>query len=106
MKWTQQHSRNAVAAKARKRMAPRPWIEPMGKATIPRKSRAAITIQIRDREIGDSLTLNLHRSPWPNHWSCMQGEYSTARIGEAVKHLLNAAARRPTARPATAPKSR
>jgi hypothetical protein len=102
MKWTKAHSRNAVAAKARKRM--QQTFDDVDRTQqrrvpVPRKRRATITIQIRDREIGDSLTLNLHRSPWPNHWLCEQGQYSTAQIGEALKHMLDSAARRATTAP-------
>ena len=99
MKWTQQHSRNAVAAKARHRLA-RAATDVFDsnktgrRVPVPRKRRAVITIQIRDREIGDSLTLNLHRSPWRNHWFCEQGRYSTAQVAEAVRHIIQSAADR------------
>lgn len=94
MNWTQQHSQNAVAARARKRLTVEPWTEPPGRAPVPRKRRAAITIQIRDHKAGDSLTLTLHRTPWRDHWHCDQGEYSTAQIAATVRHLVHSAALR------------
>lgn len=88
MKWSQQRSRNYVAAKARKRMAGAEWSEPLGKCRVPRKTRARFTIQIRDNQIGDSLTMNLHASPWPNLWLCEHGQFSSAKIGRAVTLIL------------------
>ena len=88
MKWTQRHSRYAVAARARKRLAPVELNEPPGKVPVPRKARARFTIQIRDHHIGDSLTLNLHASPWPNLWICEHGQFSSARLGRAITLIL------------------
>lgn len=88
MKWNKRHAALAVAAKARKRMADQEWTEPLGKCRVPRKTRARFTIQIRDNEIGDSLTMNLHASPWPNLWLCEHGQFSSARIGRAVTLIL------------------
>lgn len=46
------------------------------------------TLQIRDQVSGDSLTLNLHASPWPNLWLCEHGQFSSAKIGRAVTLML------------------
>ena len=88
MKWTKRHSQNAVAAKARKRMASLEWNEPRSKVRLPRRSRARFTVQIRDHLVGDSLTLNLHPSPWPNRWMCEQGEFSTAHLAKTFGLIL------------------
>ena len=69
-------------------MADPEWTEPVGKVRVPRKTRARFTIQIRDNKVGDSLTLNLHPSPWPNLWLCEHGQFSSAKIGRAVTLLL------------------
>jgi hypothetical protein len=97
MTWTKQHSKNAVAAKARKRIdraTKEPERTPRRRVPVPRKGRAVITIQIRDHEIGDSLTLNLKRSCWRDAWYCEQGFYSTAQVAAAVKHIVHSAALR------------
>jgi len=97
MKYTQAHSRNAVAAKTRARMARAnnsAAPQPRRRAPAPRRTRAAITVQIRDNLVGDSLTLNLHKSAWRNHWVCEQGAYSTAQLVAAYKHILQSAADR------------
>lgn len=89
MRWTKRHSQNAVAAKARRRMALIEWREETaGRAPVPRKRRARFTIQIRDHAVGDSLTLNLHPSPWPHLWFCDQGEYSTAHLAKAIGLII------------------
>jgi len=90
MKWTKAHSHNAVAAKARRRLAePEPeWTDPHRRVAVPRKGRARFTIQIRDHAVGDSLTLNLHRSPWPNLWLCEHGQFSSAKLGRVVTRIL------------------
>lgn len=54
----------------------------------PRPRRARFTIQIRDHQHGDSLTLNLHPSPWQNRYLCAQGEFSAAHLGRVVTLLL------------------
>ena len=95
MTYTKAHSQNAVAAKARQRIAratAEPAREPRRRVPVPRKRRAIVTIQIRDHWVGDSLTLNLHRTPWPNRWVCEQGEYSTAQLCAAFRHMLHSAA--------------
>lgn len=88
MKWNKRHAALAVAAKARKRLDQAEWTEPAGKCRVPRKTRARFTIQIRDNQIGDSLTLNLHASPWPNLWLCEHGQFSSAKVGKAVTLIL------------------
>jgi hypothetical protein len=92
MKWTQAHSKSAVAAKARKRIE-RALAEPEwqpGKSPVPRKTRAVVTIQVRCHEIGDSITLNLHRAPWKNQWLCELGQFSSAHLGRALAIMLKA----------------
>ncbi len=89
MTWTKLHSQNAVAARARKRIMPTTVSEERpSRCRVPRRSRARFTIQIRDHAIGDSLTLNLHASPWPNRWICEHGQFSTAHLGRAIAHIL------------------
>lgn len=88
MKWTKRHSQNAVAAKARKRMNPDILVESYRRVRIPRRSRARFTIQIRDHKVGDSLTLNLHQSPWLNRWICEHGDFSSAHIGRSISLIL------------------
>lgn len=92
MNWTKQHSQNAVAAKARRRMNPPGEIEEQArhyKVPVPRRRRARFTLQIRDHLHGDSLTLNLHPSPWPNLWRCEQGQFSTAHLAKTVRLILS-----------------
>jgi len=91
MNWTKRHSQNAVAARARRRMAP---LEPPDSKEEslavfkPRRRRARFTIQIRDHVVGDSLTLNLRAAPWPNRWLCEQGEFSSAKLGRVSTLIL------------------
>jgi hypothetical protein len=104
MTYTKAHSQNAVAAKARRRIArataeDAPARAPRQRIPVPRQARAAITIQLRDHEVGDSLTLTLHRSPFANHWFVGKASYSTATIINGVKHLLHAVAERHFPRP-------
>lgn len=92
MKWTQRHSSNAVAAKARKRVERAqadPVIEPY-RDPLPKRTKAVVTIQVRCHSHGDSLTLNLHRSPWANLWFCEQGRFSSAHLGRAIAEILKA----------------
>jgi hypothetical protein len=89
MKWTVKHSRNAVAAKARKRMT-----EPDFKAEVQhrercRRAKAKWRLQIRDLEHGDSLTLLLYRLPWPARFAGSDGaEYSAAKLGRFLAALF------------------
>lgn len=90
---------NAVAAKARKRMEHQARAETALEAEIkrgqrvpkPRISAADVTIQIRDHGARDSLTLNLHRAPWPNQWTCPHGVFSSAKLGRVIAELLKSA---------------
>ena len=93
MKWTERHSRNAVAARARRRMAESgPSPERARRTFKPRQPRARFTIQIRDHQVGDSLTLNLHPTPWANRWICEQGQFSTAHLARAIALMLGGGA--------------
>lgn len=92
MKWNKRHSRNAVAAKARKRMTLEVMDDSVSKCKVPRRSRARFTIQIRDHAVGDSLTLNLHAAPWRNQWLCEAGQFSSAHLGRAVTLILQGGA--------------
>ena len=63
MRWTKQHSRNAVAAKERLRMEralAEPEIEPTRKMQIPRKSRADFIIRIESAR-GERMQVAIHR---------------------------------------------
>jgi hypothetical protein len=98
MKWTQQHSENAVAAKRRKRMAkPDLSSERVRKIRTPR-SKARFQITIRDLKIGDSLTLSLHSLPWRGRWFLKDGlwkqgerksDVSTREVLTVMKCILN-----------------
>jgi len=88
MKWTKRHSQNAVAARARKRLTPLEADEPARRVPVPRRKRARFTIQIRDHAVGDSLTLNLHPSPWPNLWLCEHGQFSSAHLAKTLSLIL------------------
>jgi hypothetical protein len=93
MKWTQQHSKNAIAAKARKRMS-----EPDCKNEVQhrercRRAKAKWRLQIRDLERGDSLTLLLYRLPWPARFVGSDGaEHSASKLGRFLSVLLTQAA--------------
>ena len=57
MGWTLKHSQNAVAAKARKRMAEPDYSrEPHRKVRMPR-GRVRFTLTLEDHEIGDKMRL-------------------------------------------------
>jgi hypothetical protein len=90
MKWTKAHSRNAVAAKAHKRMAEPVFDEaPARKFRLPR-ARARFRITIRDEQIGDSLTLSLTPMPWRGRFlSSDRQELSTYKICRAMREILN-----------------
>jgi hypothetical protein len=94
MKWTKRHSENAVAAKARRHMAdPEATPPPEPRRYVPRpRGRAKWRLQLRDLEHGDSLTLTLHRLPWPARYVDTAGRaYSAADLGRMVARLLTAA---------------
>ena len=89
MKWTKRHAQNAVAAKARRRLAVlEPAPERHNHRCTPRQRLARFTIQIRDHAVGDSLTMNLRAAPWPNQWLCEQGQFSTAHLARAIALIL------------------
>jgi len=93
MKWTVNHSRNAVAAKARKRMT-----EPDFKIEVQhrercRRAKAKWRLQIRDLEHGDSLTLLLYQLPWPARYAGSDGrQHSAAGLGRFLATLFTQAA--------------
>lgn len=58
------------------------------RVAIPRKSQAIVRIQFQDFRRGESLTLNLHRSPWPNRFICEHGQFSAEHLGKAIKLML------------------
>jgi hypothetical protein len=90
MKWTKAHSRNAVAAKARKRMADLVIESESGALFRPPRSHARFRLQIRDLKIGDSLTLSLTELPWRGRFFTSDGqELSTAGICRAIAAILN-----------------
>lgn len=93
MKWTQQHARNAVNAKARKRMADTDWKSEVRRRDLLRRAKAKWRLQIRDLEHGDSLTLLLYRLPWPSRFlGSDRKEYSASKLGRAVALLFAQAA--------------
>ena len=92
MRWTQKHSRNAVAARARRRMTPPDFsAEARRKIRLPR-ARARFQLQIRDLKIGDSLTLSLAPLPWRGRFATINHQLlSTHQLTSALAHLLNSA---------------
>ncbi len=94
MNWTKRHSQNAVAAKSRRRVerAKRePEIE--GIRLQRTRRRAKWRLQLRDLEHGDSLTLTLHRLPWPARYVDAAGHpHSAASLGRALTAMLRHAA--------------
>ncbi len=93
MHWTKKHSRNAVAAKARTRMAEPDWKLEVRKKDLFLRAKAKWRIQIRDLERGDSLTLLLYRLPWPARFIGSDGrEHSASSLGRFLSTLLTQAA--------------
>ena len=90
MNWTKAHSQNAVVAKARKRIERATNPPPETRRRLPHpRGRAKWRIQIRDLEHGDSITLTLHRLPWPARYVDMEGQqFSAAKLGKAIRVLL------------------
>ena len=92
MVWTQKHSENAVAAKARLRIEhaqAEPKIELHRKVRSSRV-RARFRLQFRDELIGDSLTLSLYELPWKGRFvGANRQELSAAQICRALKAILN-----------------
>lgn len=96
MSWTKRHSQNAIAAKARRRieMAQRPPKSYRRRVYTRRpRGRAKWRLQLRDLEHGDSLTLTLHRLPWPARYVDTDGHpHSAASLGRALTAVLRHAA--------------
>ncbi len=89
MKLTQAHSKNAVAARALKRMEPPDFSQEVQTKIRVRRTIAKWTIQIRDRENGDSITISLHRLPWPARYVDTEGRnHSAASVGKMVATML------------------
>lgn len=89
MRWTKSHSDNAVAAKARKRLAESDWKLEVRRKDLLRRSKAKWRLQIRDLEHGDSLTLLLYPLPWPARFVGSDGkEHSASGLGRFISTLL------------------
>lgn len=91
---TQRHAANCVAAKARLRIARAETAVALDRPSRlkVRRGRAKWRIQIRDLEYNDSLTLTLHRLPWPARYcDDHHREWSARQIANAVKVLLTSA---------------
>ena len=89
MKWTKKHSLNAVAAKARKRMAgPDFGNESRRKIRMPR-GRVRFTLTLEDHLIGDKMRLGLFALPWRGRFISTDGQQlSAATILTAVNATL------------------
>lgn len=93
MKWTKQHIKNAVAARARKRMTTPDFSPDVRTKLRLRRAKAKFRIQIRDLEHGDSLTLLLYKLPWPARFiGSDRKEYSAAKAGKIVSLILSKSA--------------
>ena len=93
MIWTKRHSQNAVAAKARKRMAQRDPEKPPPVKVRVRRLKAKWTLSVRDEEHGDSFTLKLYRLPWKGRYvGSDHREHSANQLGRMVSVLLTHAA--------------
>lgn len=90
MKWTKRHSENAVEARRRLRIARIELPDESNTAAQPRRRLARFTLQLRDNQRGDSLTLNLYALPRPNRWICEHGEFSSSHRGKAIGLILQA----------------
>jgi hypothetical protein len=92
MSWTKQHSQNAVAAKARRRMSPPPSA-PEPRRYVPRpRPKAKWRLQLRDLEHGHSLTVHLYRTPWPGRWVHDAGGFPLGELFRRLKCAINEAA--------------
>jgi hypothetical protein len=89
MRWTKRHSVNAVAAKARKRMAEPDFSnEPRRKVRVPR-GRIRFTLTLEDHQIGDKIRLGLFALPWRGRFVSTDGQQlSAAKIISAVNTVL------------------
>ena len=92
MKWTKQHSLNAVAAKQRKRMAEPDFKNEVRTKIRMRRSKAKWQLQLRDLEHGDSLTVRLFRSPWPSQWIISDRAKNLTDLFKKLKLVINQAA--------------
>lgn len=93
MKWTREHSRRSVAAKARKRMTEPDFKDEVQHRERCRRAKAKWRLQIRDLEHGDSLTLLLYQLPWPARFVGSDGaEYLASKIGRSLATMLTQAA--------------
>ena len=97
MKWTKSHSKNAVQAKARKRMEPLTddqiaEIRRSARHVRSFRSKSKWRIQITDCEHRDSLTLNLYRLPWPGRYiDADHRELSASKVSKVVHLFLTQA---------------
>ena len=89
MQWTKRHSQNAIAAKARKRMAEPDFSnETRRKIRMPR-GRVRFTLTLEDHQIGDKLRLGLFALPWRGRFVSTDGQQlSAAKILSAVNATL------------------
>lgn len=65
---------------------------PPSRVSVPRQPAAKWTIDIRDGEHCDRLTLTLRRSPWPNQWLTNIGMLSTASVARRIREVIGNAA--------------
>lgn len=89
MGWTLKHSANAVAAKARKRMAePHFSDESRRKIRVPR-GRIRFTLVLEDHRLKDKLRLGLFELPWTGRFISTDGQQlSAAKIFRAINTAL------------------
>ena len=95
MRWTKQHSQNAVAAKARLRLArAQCFTEAVGslvfaaKVSKPRPSKPNFIIRIEDR-FGERMQISVHRLFGRVH---IQGGLSVRQLCRGIEHLLTKSA--------------
>ena len=92
MRWTKAHSKNAVTAKERLRIARA--LAPLKGGTEQPRARASVKVRfvltIEDTKIGDKLRLSLYELPWRGRFVSTDGkELSSAAISRAVQTILN-----------------
>ena len=63
-------------------------LEKVKRVPMPPKSKAVVSIQIRDNRRGESLTLTLHRTPWKNQFICEHGQFSASHLGRSIGLML------------------
>ncbi len=88
MLWTKQHSQNAVAAKARKRMAEPVIDESTGTPYKPRKAKPDFIIRIEDR-FGERIQMTINRYNGKVITSTGQ---SARQLCRGIKQLITKAA--------------